>query len=170
MRTCDEAEFTEFVAATTGRLCRMAYLMCGDWHRAEDAVQDAMVKVYRRWRHLHRGDRLSGYANRVVVTTVLDQRRRSWRREVLTADGAVRSDDSSPDAARCIDDRLQVVQALAALPPGQRACVVLRHYADLSVEETAEILGVGAGGVKSQTARGLDRLRELMVIAERSPV
>ena len=166
MKARDEAEFTEFAAITVRRLRRTAYLMCGDWHRAEDAAQDALVKVYRRWSRIERKDNLNGYAHRCVVTAVLDQSRKPWRRERL-----VETDEQvAPwsDGAGTVDDRLLVVQALGALPPSQRACVVLRHYADLSLEQTADILGIGTGGVKSQTSRGLARLRELLDQTERS--
>jgi RNA polymerase sigma-70 factor (sigma-E family) len=166
MRSRDEAEFTEFAATSLRRLRRTAYLMCGDWHRAEDAAQDALVKVYRRWNRIDRGQGLNSYAHRCVVTAVFDQARRPWHRERL-AD----ADEAAvllPDPAGPVDDRMLVVEALSTLPPSQRACVVLRHYADLSVEQTADILGIGAGGVKSQTSRGLDRLRALLDQTERS--
>ncbi|WP_406054887.1 SigE family RNA polymerase sigma factor [Kribbella sp. NBC_00889] len=161
MRRRDEDEFTEFAALTMPRLRRTAYLMCGDWHRAEDAAQDALVSVYRRWNRIERGDGLLGYAHRCVVNAVLTQARRPWRRERLDD---ITDESTAPlrDAVGAVDDRLLVVRALAALPPSQRACVVLRHYADLSLEQTAEVLGVGIGGVKSQTSRGLARLRELL--------
>ncbi|MFD7155403.1 SigE family RNA polymerase sigma factor [Kribbella sp. NPDC059898] len=166
MRAPDEAEFTEFAASTIRRLRSTAYLMCGDWHRAEDAAQDALVKVYRRWHRIDRTQGLNGYAHKCLVTAVLDQSRRPWRREHL-----VDTDDHTTplhDPAGTIDDRLLVVEALAALPPSQRACVVLRHYADLSLEQTADVLGIGTGGVKSQTSRALTRLRELLDHPERS--
>ena len=162
MKARDEAEFTEFAAITLRRLRRTAYLMCGDWHRAEDAAQDALVKVYRRWSRIERGDGLNAYAHRAVVTAVFDH---SSRERLHDPD-----DDRAtvPDLAGPVDDRLLVVQALATLPASQRACVVLRHYADLSLEQTADILGIGVGGVKSQTSRGLARLRELLEQTERS--
>jgi RNA polymerase sigma-70 factor (sigma-E family) len=157
MRRRDEADFTEFAAATVGRLRRTAYLMCGDWHRAEDAAQNALVRIYRRWDKLNRQHGLNTYAHKVVVSVVLDQAKRPWRREHPTAEpGEV----SRPDASVTIDDRQLVIAALAGIPPGQRACVVLRHYADLSIEETAQVLGISTGTVKSQTARGLTQLRE----------
>jgi RNA polymerase sigma-70 factor (sigma-E family) len=166
MKARDEAEFTEFAAITLRRLRRTAYLMCGDWHRAEDAAQDALVKVYRRWNRIERKDNLNGYAHRAVVTAVFDQGRKPWRRERLHDPDDDRA--TVPDLAGPVDDRLLVVQALATLPAGQRACVVLRHYADLSLEQTADVLGIGVGGVKSQTSRGLARLRELLEQTERS--
>jgi RNA polymerase sigma-70 factor (sigma-E family) len=169
MRARDDAEFTEFAAVMVRRLRRTAYLMCGDWHRAEDAAQDALVKVYRRWNRIDRGDSLVGYAHKAVVTAVLDQARRPWRREHLDDRGEVVGNvPAVPDGAEAIHDRAVVVEALAALPPGQRACVVLRHYADLSVEQTAAVLNVGTGAVKSQTSRGLTRLRDLLALPERT--
>ncbi|MEU4389730.1 SigE family RNA polymerase sigma factor [Kribbella sp. NPDC023855] len=159
MRRRDEADFTEFAAAALGRLRRTAYLMCGDWHRAEDAAQDALVRIYRRWDKLNRLDGLNTYAHKVVVSVVLDQSRRPWRREQSTAEPG---ELPRPDSARTVDDRQVVIGALAGIPAGQRACVVLRHYADLSIEETAQVLGISTGTVKSQTSRGLIQLRELL--------
>jgi RNA polymerase sigma-70 factor (sigma-E family) len=170
MKAPDEAEFTEFAATSIRRLRRTAYLMCGDWHRAEDAAQDALVKVYRRWHRIDRTQGLNSYAHQCLVTAVFDQARRPWRRERLVDNDepAAHSPGTLPDAVGAVDDRMLVVAALAALPPSQRACVVLRHYADLSLEQTADVLGIGVGGVKSQTSRGLTRLRELLDQSERS--
>ncbi|MGW7687202.1 SigE family RNA polymerase sigma factor [Kribbella sp. NPDC054772] len=164
MKASDEAEFTEFASGMIRRLRRTAYLMCGDWHRAEDAAQDALVKVYQRWHRIDRAQGLNSYTHKCLVTAVLNQARRPWRRERL-----VDTDDPivPADPLGTVDDRMLVVQALAALPPSQRACVVLRYYTDLSLEQTADVLGVGVGGVKSQTSRGLTRLRE--ILGERTP-
>ncbi|TDW22215.1 SigE family RNA polymerase sigma factor [Kribbella kalugense] len=166
MKASDEAEFTEFAAAMVRRLRRTAYLMCGDWHRAEDAAQDALVKVYRRWHRINRTQGLNSYAHQCLVTSVFDQYRKPWRRERLADTDDL--DRALPDPAGIVDDRMFVVEALAALPPSQRACVVLRHYSDLSLEQTAAVLGIGTGGVKSQTSRALARLRELLDQTERS--
>ena len=109
MKARDEAEFTEFAATTIRRLRRTAYLMCGDWHRAEDAAQDALVKVYRHWNRINRTDSLIGYAHRCVVTAVLDQSRKPWRRERLDDTG----EDLRPlpDTVGSVDDRLLVIEA-----------------------------------------------------------
>ncbi|WP_371402513.1 SigE family RNA polymerase sigma factor [Kribbella sp. NBC_00662] len=170
MKASDEAEFTEFATAMIRRLRRTAYLMCGDWHRAEDAAQDALVKVYRRWNRIDRTHGLNSYAHQCLVTSVFDQSRKPWRRERLVDNGDETGDLTGvlADPARTVDDRMLVVEALAALPPSQRACVVLRHYGDLSLEQTAAVLGIGVGGVKSQTSRALTRLRELLDQTERS--
>ena len=166
MRARDEAEFAEFAAATVRRLRRTAYLLCGDWHRAEDAAQDALVRIYRRWTRLDRDSGLATYAHRTVVSVVLDQAKRPWRRE-HTVDEL--RDSASPDHLGVVDDRQLVVQALAELPARQRACVVLRHYADLSEADTARVLGISVGAVKSQTSRGLGRLRDVLNQSERIP-
>lgn len=158
MRRRDEVEFTEFATAAVRGLRRTAYLMCGDWHRAEDAAQDALVRIYRRWDKLHAGG-LNTYAHKAVVSVVLDQAKRPWRREHTTE---TLQEQPSSDENGVVDDRLLVIAALAELPARQRACVVLRHYADLSLEDTAEVLGISTGTVKSQASRGLVRLRELL--------
>lgn len=160
MRRRDEAEFVEFASTAVRRLRRTAFLMCGDWHRAEDAAQDALVRVYSAWPRLDRGGGLTSYAHRAVVSVVLDQAKRPWRRE-HPGDDQLRH-PAGPDEAGAVDTRLLVVGALAQLPARQRACVVLRHYADLSVEDTAQALGISTGAVKSQVSRGLARLRELL--------
>ena len=152
MRRRDEAEFTEFVAAVIRQLRRTAYLMCGDWHRSEDAVQDALVRLYVAWPRLDHRAGVNTYAHRAVVSSVLDQARRPGDEPAA----AIPARDSSGS----VDDRMLAIGALATLPPRQRACVVLRHYVDLSIDETAEALGISAGAVKSQTSRGLAVLRE----------
>lgn len=159
MRQSDEVAFTEFAGGVARRLRRTAFLMCGDWYRAEDAAQDALVRVYGVWHTLERNPiSLSVYAHKTLVSVVVDQSRRPWRREcALDMDwGAV----AGPDPTGTVDTRRVVVAVLSRLPRRQRACVVLRHYADLSVEETAQVLGISTGAVKSQTSRGLARLRE----------
>jgi RNA polymerase sigma factor (sigma-70 family) len=125
-----------------------------------------LVKVYQRWNRIDHGNGIVAYAHRCVVTAVLDQARKPWRRE-----HSHEADESAlvmPDATGPVNDRLLVMQALSALPPSQRACVVLRHYTGLSLQQTADILGIGVGGVKSQTSRGLTHLRELLDLTERS--
>lgn len=155
-----DSEYVEFVETMGPRLRRTAYLICGDWHRAEDAVQEALYKLYLSWAKVDRSGNPAAYARRVVVNTTLDGRRRPWRREVPTdelPDQAMAGDPGGQHAAR---DELGAV--LAEVPPRQRACVVLRYYEDLSIEQTADILGCSAGTVKSQAARGLETLRHAL--------
>ncbi len=154
-----DQEYVEFVAAASASLRRTAFLVCGDWHRADDVVQDALCKLYRSWAKVDRDGNPLAYARRTVVNAALDSGRRPWRREVPTADLPTDRVPSYDDPAAGHADRDEVLTALATLAPRQRACVVLRYYEDLSVEQTAQILGCSEGTVKSQAARGLDTLR-----------
>ncbi|MFD7417233.1 SigE family RNA polymerase sigma factor [Kitasatospora purpeofusca] len=152
-----DAEFTEFVAARAPWLRKVAYLLCGDWHRADDLVQESVTKLYVRWSRLSRLENLDGYARTVLVNTFLAEQRSPWGRwAARRRTGAVPEPAAAgPDLDLSVDLR----RALAALPPRQRATVVLRHYCDLTVEQTAAALGCSTGNVKSQTSRGLDALR-----------
>ena len=152
----DETEFVEFAEACRSRLRRTAYLMCGDWDRAADITQEAMVRVYVAWPRLERDQGLRAYARRAVMNVAIEQARKRSSRELPTAH---LGDRPVNDPADQVADRLLLMTALAELPARQRACVVLRFYDDLSVEAVAEALGCRTGTVKSQTARGLDALR-----------
>ncbi|MCH7231042.1 SigE family RNA polymerase sigma factor [Glycomyces sp. L485] len=151
-----EAEFREYVEARRGALLRTAYLMCGDWHTAEDAVQTSLIKLYGRWSKT-RQETADAYTRRIIANSLIDMSRRGWfRRErsyAVPPDG--------PAGPSTPDDRLTAVSILAKLPPRQRATLVLRYWEDLSVDETARILRCSTGTVKSQTARGLQTLRDL---------
>ena len=157
----EEQEFGDYVVARSRRLCEFAYLLCGDWHAAEDAVQTALAKLFVAWRRLRERESMDAYVRRIVVRVIIDQRRllRS-QRESSWAEPP----DATPigDAAESMPDRLAVLAALAKVPPRQRAVLVLRFFEDQSVEETAEALRCSTGTVKSQTARGLRTLRALL--------
>jgi RNA polymerase sigma-70 factor (sigma-E family) len=134
-----------------------AYLLCGDWHHAEDITQTALLKLYLAWPRLEHHGGLDAYARRIVVRTFLAERHRLWhRRERVSGE--------PPDAAAVTDgdteQRMLIRAALSAVPPRQRAVLVLRYWNDLSVEETATALGCSTGNVKSQAARGLTKLRQ----------
>lgn len=152
----DESEFVAFAEACRPALRRTAYLMCGDWERAADITQEALVRVYVAWPRLEQDHGLRAYARRAVTSVVIEQARKRSTGEVPTAHLDDRPVD---DAADQVTDRLLLMTALADLPARQRACVVLRFYDDLSVEAVAEALGCRTGTVKSQTARGLEALR-----------
>ena len=177
----DTAAYREYVSARLDKLRRTAYLLCGDWHTADDLVSTALVKLLRHWRRAAELNNLDGYVRTILLRAWLDERRRPWRRErsyaVLPdapggAGSAVSAAGSDTDPSR-VADRLTIMGLLAELPPRRRAVLVLRYYCDLSVEETAEALGCTAGTVKSQTARGLDALRARlaqMTITEEDPL
>lgn len=152
-----EREFSDYVAARGRVLRNTAYLLCGDWHRAEDLAQTALAKLYLAWRRIGRQESVDGYARRVLVRTFLDELRRPWRREYAAAHLPDRP--AHPDLA---DERLDLLTALTRLPPTQRAAVVLRYWSDLSITETAAALGVSEGTVKSASSRGLAALRGVL--------
>jgi RNA polymerase sigma-70 factor (sigma-E family) len=151
--------FAEYFAARSDAMRGTAYLLCGDWHRAEDLTQLAFTKLYLAWERVSRHDVLDGYTRRTLVRTFLDERRRGWfRRELVTDAPPERADPARGRA----EERLVLLDALREVPPRQRAVLVLRYWEDLSVEETAELLGCSTGTVKSQASRGLDALRSAL--------
>lgn len=153
-----ETEFAAFVAARRPHLRRIAYALCGDWHRAEDLVQTALAKLYVAWPRLHKEGAEEAYTRRILVRANIDDSRRPWRRETLGVESLDRP--VAPDHSQ--DDRSELLQALQQLPPMQRKVVVLRHWLDLSVEETAWELDISTGTVKSHTSRGLAALHRLL--------
>ena len=149
--------FEEFVAARSRDLWRSAWLLTGDAHKAEDLLQTALVKAWRRWSSIARDGAVEGYVRRALVTTYTDWWRRKWTGEIPTAelpDGARVDPESSG-----VELRRDVLAALATLSRGQRAVIVLRYFDDLTEAQTAEALGCSIGTVKSQTSRAMDRLR-----------
>jgi RNA polymerase sigma-70 factor (sigma-E family) len=150
-------EFIEFATVSSPRLRRTAFLLCGDWHTAEDLAQATLANVFGSWRRISRKDAADAYATRTLVNIYLADRRRKRVSEVLT--GTLPEHAVQPQAP---ETRLVVLDALATLPPGARAVVVLRFWSDLSVEQVAAMLGCSAGNVKSQSARALDKLRILL--------
>ena len=154
-----DQEFAGFVETTSRSLQRLAYLVCGDWHLADDVVQDVFYKLYLSWRRVDRSGNPLAYARRAVVNAAIDASRRPWRREVPAEPG---DDTDGYDPTADVGFRDELFAVLGALPPKQRACVVLRYYEDLSIEQTADLLGCSEGTVKSNSARGLDALRQAM--------
>jgi len=147
-------EFVEFARAMSPRLRRTAFILCGDWHTAEDLVQVTLAKMFVSWRRISRRDAAPAYATRTLVNVYLADKRLKRAREVLT--DRLPEHPIEPSAPEL---RMVVLDALAALPPGARAVVVLRYWEDMSVEQVAAVLGCSAGNVKSQAARALSRLR-----------
>jgi RNA polymerase sigma-70 factor (sigma-E family) len=154
-------EFVEFVESASPSLRRTAFMICGDWHRADDVVQDGLYKLYLSWARVSRLDDQFAYARRTVINAAVDHTRRGWRREITTAD-LTQNASSRDDYATGYAQRDELTAALNRLAPGQRACVVLRYYEDLSIEQTAEILGCTSGMVKSQTFAALRTLRHVI--------
>ncbi|WP_155372572.1 SigE family RNA polymerase sigma factor [Catellatospora vulcania] len=161
----DEAKrrFAEFAAARTPALIRVAYLLTGDQHAAEDLVQSALAKTYARWGSLRHEDP-EGYIRVVMYREQVGWWRRLGRlRELVTA---VPADFVMPDPSTHTDLRVAMREALRELPPPQRTVLVLRYYEDLTEGQVAEILGCSIGTVRSRTSRAVTRLRQLMPATE----
>jgi len=150
-----DEDFTQYVTARLAGFRRLAFLLCQDWHRADDLVQSAITRLYVHWGRASAVDHTDAYARTILVREFLREQRSGWARRVSL--GAVTPDSPSWSPDR--DMALDVRTALAALAPRQRATLVLRFYCDFSVEQAAELLGCSAGTVKSQTAKGIATLR-----------
>jgi len=148
-----DAAFTSFVEQATPSLLRTAWLLTGDHHAAHDLVQAALVRTYVAWPRV-RPETALAYARRVLVNERTDR----WRR--TGAEHAVATPpESAPTPGSATEDRDVVVRLLATLPEQQRKIVVLRYYADLSEQATADALNISVGSVKSAASRGLATLR-----------
>jgi RNA polymerase sigma-70 factor (sigma-E family) len=157
-------DFDAFVAARGGALWRSAWLLTGDQHKAEDLVQTALGKAWPHWQRLSRDGSFEAYVRRVLFTTYVAWWRRRWNSELPTA--AVPERDTDDGSGRVAQQR-DLVRALAELPRGQRAVVVLRYFEDLTEAETAVLLQCSVGTVKSQTSRALASLRASRHLAPR---
>ncbi|MFC4148531.1 SigE family RNA polymerase sigma factor [Micromonospora mangrovi] len=154
-----EEEFREFVAARSGALLRTAYLLAGDWATAEDLLQTALTKTYLAWKRLGGIEAIEPYARRVLVNTSTSWWRRRWHGERPTE---VLPERAGVDEIEQQLDRDALWRHLSALPARQRAVLVLRFYEDLSEAQTAALLDISPGTVKSQTFRALGTLRRRM--------
>ena len=151
-----DAEFAEFAAASALRLRRTAFLLCHDWHYAEDLTQTALAKTYVAWRRVRPTGNPEAYTRKILLHSFLDQqRRRSSTELVLPALPETGWQEHS-------DLRLTLLEALRGLPPRDRAIVVLRYWEDHSVETTADLLDLPIATVKQQSSRSLARLRLLL--------
>ncbi|GAB3871355.1 SigE family RNA polymerase sigma factor [Kibdelosporangium lantanae] len=162
MRAEDDLAFREYARSRSTTLRRTAYLLCGDWHLAEDLVQTALVKLYRSWARVRASPTFDNYTRQILVRCWLDERRRPWRRREQR-DGIV-PDTPYHDSPEGISDAL--LAALAKLPHKQRAAVVMRYCDDMSITDVAAAMRCSEGTVKSQTSRGLDALRQIVARPE----
>jgi len=151
-------EFAVFVAARYRALVRTGMLLAGDRGHAEDLTQSALIRTYLAWSRLRDPEKAEAYARRTLLRLALRARQRRWTGEIAASRlpdlPAGEFDSTRGDLA------LDVRRALAALPVAQRAVLVLRYLDDLSEAETARLLGISPGTVKSRAARGLARLRQ----------
>jgi RNA polymerase sigma-70 factor (sigma-E family) len=153
-----DEEFTEYISGRMPALRRLALLLCHDWHGADDLVQGTITKLYLHWGKARASDSVDAYARTILVREFLHERRLGWARRVTVT-------DQPPDVAASDVDKdgsLDVRAAIGALPPRQRAVLVLRYHYDLNVDQTADVLGCSAGTVKSQTSKALAALRRTL--------
>jgi RNA polymerase sigma-70 factor (sigma-E family) len=155
MRSDDD--FVAFATAEAPGLRQTAYLLCHDWHLAQDLSQTTLAKMFVHWKRILRDTSPRAYSRKVLFRVFLDhQRRRSSHEQphdVLPETAAGRED---------ADLRMTLIDALGHLPPRDRAIVILRYWEDQSIETVADTLGVSATTVKAQSARSLTRLRALL--------
>jgi len=152
-----DAEFSEYMAARQPSLLRTAYLLTGDRHAAEDLVQTALAKLYLSWDKVKRRELVDAYVRRILVNENNSLWRRPWKRRETTTSELPDSAVPFVEPTRQRDDALW--KFVQSLPRARRAVVVLRFYEELSEAETADVLGVSIGTVKSQTSRALATLR-----------
>jgi RNA polymerase sigma-70 factor (sigma-E family) len=153
----DTTAFSDLVAARSAALLRTAYLVVGDYQLAQDLVQEALVKTYVAWPRLRDVSNAEAYARRTIVTTAI-----SWRRRRSFHERPVRTipEQAQPDRTDALATQDLLWAQVRALPPRQRAALVLRYYEDLSESDTAQLMGCAVGTVKSQVSAALDRLRQ----------
>jgi len=148
-----EGDFTAYAEARLMRLRQRAYLLCHDWHLAQDLTQITLARLYASWRSISKVENVDAYTAKIMVRAFLDHKRRRSSREVVT--------DSLPEQgdAGSSDLRLTLLDALRGLPPRERAIVVLRYWEDHSVDAVAEMLGITPSVVRTQSMRALAQLR-----------
>lgn len=165
----DRRQFSEYFAARRDTVRRAAYLMCGDWHWADDLTQAAFIRLAAGWHRIRDRQALDAFVRTCLVRAYLAETRRVWRRRESSFADPPDTAGGSDDAEQ-VARRLAFVQALRQLPPRQRVTLVCRYYQGLDVAETAAALGCSEGTVKSQTARGLATLRRLLGDVAITPV
>ena len=154
-----QLEFREYVRNRADALHRTAYLLCGDWHIAQDLTQETLANAFRNWHRVQQAHSADAYVRRILLNVA----RQRWRGRRNRAPVSVATTEPHvPDATEEIVERAELFGALLRLPLRQRATIVLRYLDGLSERETAATLGCSQGTVKSQTARALTSLRTFL--------
>jgi RNA polymerase sigma-70 factor (sigma-E family) len=155
-----EQAFEEYFRNRREAVRRNAYLLCGDWHRADDLAQTAFVALHRKWDTIREPAAVDAYLRRTLVRAMIDETRRPWRRERAVPEPPELTAADGPTDR--VATRHTLVDALRQLPPRQRAVLVLRFLEGMDVAATARAMGCREGTVKSQTAHGLAALRTVL--------
>ena len=153
--------YRQFVSGSSPRLLRLSYLLVGDHAHAKDLLQDVLEKIYMKWPSIGEPE---AYARRSLANAATNRWRARSRRPEVPLSGQHDVLVAGPEPS----DRERLLAALATLGQGQRVTVVLRYFEDLSVDQVADLLRCSPGTVKSQTARAIPRLRELLSITEQT--
>ena len=153
-----DADFTAYLQARQGRLLRTAYLLTGDQHQAEDLLQTSLAKLYLAWDRVHDRESVDAYVRRIMINEHNSLWRRAWRRREQPTNEVPEAPSEPPAYDGGVSAALW--SAVQTLPRKARAVLVLRYYEELTEAETAEVLGIAIGTVKSQTSRALATLRE----------
>jgi RNA polymerase sigma-70 factor (sigma-E family) len=161
MNAAEQERFRTWASARIARLHRAGYLLCGDWHEAEEMVQETLARVFVHWSRIEKSDNPEAYVHKVLV----NEARQRWRRRrpTVTTDAAALSVSDGTDE-RAV--QAELIAALRRLPTRQRAAVVLRYFEQLSEAETAAALGCSIGTVKSTTHRAVAALRDILTPEE----
>ncbi len=151
-----EEEYRQFVGSRAASLHRTAYLLCGDWHLADDLVQETFVLAFRHWGRVQRADNQNAYVKRILI----NEFKRHWQRYSAMPVQAHTDhpEIAIPDVSNEVVNRADLLRALLTLPARQRATVVLRYLEGMSERETAAVMRCSEGTVKSQLARALNTL------------
>ena len=164
----DDGEFADYAAGALPRLRRIAFLLCQDWHRADDLTQTTLTRLYLHWRRAREAENRDAYVGAILMNAYLAEQRTSWwKRTSVRSEPAEAAAGSEPGASgegdrAQVEELLDLRAALQTLPPRRRATVVLRYYCDYSVEQTAQLLDCSSGTVKSQTSKALAQLRNVL--------
>jgi RNA polymerase sigma-70 factor (sigma-E family) len=153
----DTTMFSEYVENRSHALLRTAYLMVGDHQLAQDLLQEALIKTFMAWPRLRNHERVDAYVRRTIVTTSISWRR---RRSFHERPSDLLPETPAADQVESLETHQVLIGHLRGLPPRQRAAIVLRYYEDLSVAQTAEVMGCSPGAVKTHVSIGLGKLRD----------
>ncbi|WP_432584618.1 SigE family RNA polymerase sigma factor [Streptomyces sp. HD1123-B1] len=162
----DDADFADFAGARWGRLLRIAFMLTGDFHEAEDLVQVTLIKVCDHWRRIPDGE-VDLYVRRALINNYRSRLRKRRVVQFLTSLVPERPDSGH---AETVEHRIALAQALNSLSSRQRAAVILRFWDDMSEQQTAEILGCSPNTVKVHTRRALAALRTHPALATYAPI
>ncbi|RJL35477.1 SigE family RNA polymerase sigma factor [Bailinhaonella thermotolerans] len=161
-----DEEFHGFVMSRWPRLMRTAFLLTGERHAAEDLVQSSLERAYVSWRRVSAAGDPDAYVRRILINAHARRHRRKLKEYLRARDEVQEWDEPERDDRMAqAEDRSMLLRALARLPARQREAVVLRYWEDLTETQAAEAMGCSVGAVKSNTAKGIAKLRAIPGLA-----